>query len=194
MEDEIIFRDEDKDKPLGKQEVSISSIVLKGMIVAIILACAACTIQYIGAEKTKTKISEISLSRARMTQNEDTEEFRYYAINMTSYVCGFIVFVGSMILLDISMIKKVVGKVVEKRDKDLAYCWCVVGSFLMLLLLVIITGYNKMDSPKHIGVITFVSWPAITILNFMIFTFLTKKKDEIPNRKQEALFGKYVDR
>lgn len=194
MEDEIIFRDEDKDRPLGKKEVSISSVVLRGMIIAIILACAACAVQYIGAEKTKTKVSEISISRARMTQDENVEEFRYYAINMTSYVCGFIVFITGMIILDIKMIRKVIGKVVEKKDKDLAYCWCVFGTFVMLLLLVVITGYNKMESPKNVGIITFVSWPIITFINFTVFTIFTKKEDEVPNRKQEALFGKYVDR
>ena len=175
MEEEKYMHFDHEDQPLKKETIDISSIVFKHMVAVIMLAALACAIQFIGAIQLHDEIVETVIQRATKLSEEivDKNHIRYFEVNVYAFIAAYVFFALSVIVADVSMIKRLKGQVVVK--KDIAMAIIVFGTILSFFLLVMALNICEIEKPKNLGWVTIISWPVILFVNFSLFVILSKK-------------------
>ena len=170
--EERLFEDE-KIVEEQNERIDLSKILFRWMVITFVLMCVASAIQFIGAKQLSSREYDAVYRGSKWSGMEKSKEVLInFEINLKAYTCGVIVFVTGLIIIDINMYRALYKKIAEKR---FYYYQILLGTLVMTGLLTIGLNYFKMEKPKNLGNITNFVWPAVTFLNFTIFTICTKK-------------------
>lgn len=158
--------------------VSLAEKIKKPMLIVVIMTVLACAIQFIGSEVIDSKISTSAVPKGRGGgSSQVSETIRFFSVDTNAYFVGCFVFLMTLFMVDIRLIKELKGKYVE--DKAEAVTYVVVLSFGLLVLFFFALDSFRMVKPDYIGVITRFAWPIIVFINFMMFVIFAKGYKEI---------------
>lgn len=168
----VVFDESDKaDRNI--KVVSLADRIKKPMIIVFIMAVIACAIQFIGSDVIDSKVSTGVIAAGKGgAGTEVSETIRSFSINMNAYFVGGFVFLMTLFMIDVRLIKDLKGKYVEEKVE--AVTFVVLLSFALLVLFFFALDSFRMVEPDYIGAITRFAWPIIVFINFLMFVICTK--------------------
>ena len=158
--------------------VSLAEKIKKPMLIVVIMTVLACAIQFIGSEVIDSKVSTGVIAAGKGGRGtEVSETIRSFSIDTNAYFVGCFVFVMTIFMIDIRLIKELKGKYVEEKAEAITFVG--VLSFGLLVLFFFALDSFRMVEPDYIGMITRFGWPIIVFINFMMFIIFGKEYKEV---------------